>query len=187
MANSAPRWFERPLTVHDLDELPEDDSTRYEVIDGELHMSPFPFVPHQRVATRLLLVLGAHLEKNPVGEVFTSNTKVVLAETTGVGPDLVYLANEHMDQLRVDGIYGPPDLVVEVTSSKPGLDRVIKHRKYAEARVPHYWIINPDARTLEAFELAGDRYDLAATVRSDEAFSPKLFPGLTIPLARLFR
>jgi Uma2 family endonuclease len=186
MATAVPQWFERPLTVRDLDDLPEDDQVRYEVIDGELYMSPFPFVPHQRAATNLLIILGSYLEQHPIGQVFISNTKVVLDELTGVGPDLVFIAEKHLGGLKRDGFYGPPDLMVEVTSSKPKLDRVIKYRKYASAGIPNYWIIDPDARTLEAFQLKGKNYVLRKTARDSETFSPKLFPGLSIALSRLW-
>ena len=186
MANAAPEWFERPLTHKDLDDLPEDDRFRYEVIDGELYVAPFPFITHQRVVTQLLLVIGAYLEAHPIGEVFTSNTKVVLDENTGVGPDLVYISRERLADLKKDGFYGPPDLMVDVTSSKPNLDRVLKHRKYARSGVPHYWIIAPEARTVEAFVLKSRRYKRVALVKDSETFSPALFPGLAIPLARLW-
>ena len=88
--------------------------------------------------------------------------------------------------VREDGIYGPPDLMVEVTSSKPNLDRVVKYRKYASAGVRSYWIIDPDARTLDAFELRGDRYERVAEAKGDETFEPALFPGLAIPLVDLW-
>src|ERR1700709_1051690 len=94
MANAAPQWFERPLTHHDLDDLPEDDRFRSEVIDRELYVAPFPFLAHQTTCTRLLVLIATYLEAHPVGEVFTSNTKVVLDDFTGVGPDLVYVARE---------------------------------------------------------------------------------------------
>jgi Uma2 family endonuclease len=187
MATAAPQqWFERPLTHRDLDDLPEDDHVRYEVIDGELYMAPFPFIPHQQVATALVAILWAYLKQHPVGRVFTSGTKVVLGEPTGVGPDLVYVARENIGMVRGDGIYGPPDLMVEITSSKPNLDRVVKYRKYAASGVRQYWIIDPDARTLEVFELRSKRYRKTAALKDSETFTPALFPGLVIPLAELW-
>lgn len=187
MATAVPQaWFDRPLTHRDLDDLPEDEHVRYEVIDGELYMAPFPFIPHQRAATKLLLLLGLYLEEHPIGEIFTSGTKVVLGDPTGVGPDLVYVSRAKAASVRPDGIFGAPDLMVEVTSSKPNLDRVVKYREYAAAGVRHYWIIDPGAQSLEAFELRGKRYELAASAKKDETFSPALFPGLVIPLAKLW-
>ena len=187
MAAAAPQaWHERPLTHRDLDDLPEDDRVRYEVIDGELYMASFPFIPHQRVATALVAILWAYLKQRPIGQVFLMNTKVVLDEPTGVGPDMVYVAREHLGTIQDDGIYGAPDLMVEVTSSKPNLDRVVKYRKYAASGVKNYWIIDPYARTLEAYELSGTRYERVADAEGDETFEPALFPGLAIPLSDLW-
>jgi Uma2 family endonuclease len=187
MATAAPQqWYERPLTHRDLDDLPEDDGVRYEVIDGELYMAPFPFISHQQVATALGAILWAYLKEHPIGRVFTSNTKVVLGEPTGVGPDVVYVSRANMGTVRKDGIYGPPDLMVEVTSSKPNLDRVVKYRKYASSGVRNYWIIDPDARTVDVFELRAKRYKRVAAVKDDETFATALFPGLVIPLAELW-
>ncbi len=187
MATAAPaEWYERPLTHRDLDDLPEDDRVRYEVIDGEFYMAPFPFIAHQQAVTALVVILWAYLKQHPIGRVLTSNTKVVLDELTGVGPDVVYVTRENMGTVREDGIYGPPDLMVEVTSSKPNLDRVVKYRKYASAGVRSYWIIDPPARTLEVFELSGKRYKKAVAVKDGEAFAPAMFPGLVISLAELW-
>lgn len=178
--------YTRRLTVKDLDELPEVEGQRYELIDGELYVSPFPFVPHQRLVTRLVGMLYAYLEEHPIGEVFTSNLKVVLDEESGVGPDVVYIANERLSSLQPDGLYGPPDLAIEVTSTKPNLDRIIKFRKYASSGVAHYWIVSPEARTIEAFELGKKRYGKPTIARERGVFEPKLFPGLAIDLSRLF-
>jgi Uma2 family endonuclease len=174
-------------TVRDLDALPEDDALRYELIDGTLYTTTFQLMAHQEVIPPLLGMLWQHVENHALGEVLTSGTKVVLDDRTAVGPDLIFISREQSEGAREDGFYGSPALVVEVTPPVADVERIIKHRKYAEARVPHYWIIDPDACTLEAFELSGDRYELAASVKGDETFSPKLFPGLVIPLARLFR
>jgi Uma2 family endonuclease len=186
MTTEVPRWFERPLTHRDLDDLPENDGHRYEVIDGELYVASFEPVAHQRVATQLVAVLGSYLHEHPIGEVFTVNTKVVLDETTAVGPDLLYIARENWKGLHEDGFYGAPDLLVEVTSSKPEIDRVLKHRKYAASGVANYWIADPDTQTLEAFELSGGTYVLQASHKVHETFAPKLFPGLTIPLQEVW-
>jgi Uma2 family endonuclease len=111
---------------------------------------------------------------------------VVLDEPSGVGPDLVFISNARMGGMRQDGFYGAPDLVIEVLSSKPQLDRFVKLNKYAKAGVPHYWIVDPDQRRLDAYRLEGARYALAAEHTQQESFQPELFPGLTIQLQDLW-
>jgi Uma2 family endonuclease len=78
-------------------------------------------------------------------------------------------------------------LVVEILSpTTHRTDRVTKAQLYAKHQIPHYWVVDPDQRTLEAYELVIDHYDLAASARDAEVFAPSLFPGLSIPLADLW-
>ena len=175
----------RPLTHRDLDDTP-DDGSRWEVIDGILHVTPFPSVAHQRAATRLTSLLDVYVRAAGVGEVFTAGLKVVLDEPSGVGPDVVFVATARLDGLRDDGFYGAPDLVVEVLSSKPGLDRFVKFQKYATAGVVHYWIVDPVGRELTAYRLEAGQFRLVAEVRGAATFQPELFPGLSIALSELW-
>jgi len=177
--------IEHQLTQRDLDDTP-DDGNRYEVIDGELHVSPFPTPAHQRVIAALVSLLRSHVRPRALGEVFPAGLKVVLDEPSGVGPDLVYVAQPRLENMREDGYYGAPDLLVEVLSSKPGLDRFVKFRKYARAGVPHYWIVDPRERRLDAYRLDGGQYALEAELAGEVTFEPALFPGLLIPLAELW-
>lgn len=173
------------LTHRDLDDTP-DDGNRWEVIDGELHVSPQPTPAHQNAVTRLTTVLDTHARAHSLGKVFASAIKVVLDQPTGVGPDLVFISNARLDGLQDDGFYGAPDLIVEVVSSKPALDRIVKRDKYARAGVPHYWIVDPVRRTLEAYKLDGAKYGLPRELVGADRFEPELFPGLVIGLDELW-
>jgi len=174
-----------PMTHRDLDDTP-DDGNRYEVIDGELHVTPFPTTGHQKVVTELLFLLRLHVGEEGLGDVFVSGLKVVLDEHTGVGPDLVYIATEQAGGLRRDGYHGPPALVVEVLSSKPTLDTKVKRGTYARAGIRHHWIVDPEERILREYCLEGTEYVVRAEVRDDDEFRPELFPRLAIPLGRLW-
>ena len=173
------------LTHRDLDHTP-DDGNRYEVIDGVLHVTPFPSYAHQHAQAELFAAIKRHIDAHDLGRVFAAGLKVVLDEPTGVGPDLVYVSAARMDDMRDDGYHGPPDLLVEILSSKPQLDRYVKLRKYASAGVTHYWIVDPAQRILSAYRLDGGAYRLVAEPGRDEVFEPELFPGLRIPLALLW-
>jgi Uma2 family endonuclease len=63
---------------------------------------------------------------------------------------------------------------------------VTKAQLYAKHNVPNYWLIDPDQRTLEAYELVIDHYDLATSARDAEVFAPSLFPALSIQLSDLW-
>jgi Uma2 family endonuclease len=184
-ASHEPDPYGRALTHQDLAHTP-DDGNIYEIIDGELYVTPFPSVSHQQVVTQLTGVLNQHVRREGLGRVFTAGLKVVLDEPTGVGPDIVFISQARMDGLRPDGYYGVPELVVEVLSSKPALDQHVKKHKYARAGIPHYWIVDPDLRRLLAYRLEGRAYRLLAEHEAQDVFRPELFPGLDIELAQLW-
>ena len=98
----------------------------------------------------------------------------------------MYISTARLGGLREDGFYGAPDLIVEVVSSRPALDRLLKRDKYGRAGVPHYWIVDPARRTLEEYLLEGDRYALPRELSGAEVFQPVLFPGLSIELQDLW-
>ncbi len=175
----------RPMTQRDLDDTPE-DGNKYEVIDGELHMTPFPTVAHQYATGQLYTALNNHIRARRLGRVYPPGLKVVLDEPTGVGPDIVFISEARLDSLREDGYYGAPDLVVEVLSSKPALDRIVKRNKYERAGIPHYWIVDPVERLLTAYKLDGEKYRIVARCAGEALFEPEIFPGLVIPLTDLW-
>jgi Uma2 family endonuclease len=175
----------RPLTHHDLEETPE-DGNRYEVIDGALFVSPFPTYPHQRAQSVLHVALANHARAHSLGEVFGSGLKVVLDLATGVGPDLVFVTTARMVDMREDGFHGVPDLIVEVVSSRPGLDRIVKLGKYASAGVPHFWLVDPKERSIEELILTGGRYVRGAHAGSEGAFTPSFPSGFSLESRELW-
>lgn len=175
------------LTYADYCGLP-DDGLRYEIVDGWLFSEPSPRRAHQEVTGNLYVMLRAHVDAPGLGKVFIAPFDVILDQDTVVVPDLVFVARDRLGIVAERGVEGAPDLVVEVLS--PGTarrDRVRKLNAYARHGVRHYWLMDPEARTLEAFDLAEGAYRLAAAVGGDEAFRPGLFPGLVISLGELWR
>jgi Uma2 family endonuclease len=164
-----------------------DDGNRYEVIDGELFVTPPPVFAHQFSSVELCGTIWHYLKDHPLGNIVSAPIGLRLDEGTGIQPDLVYVANEHRSIITERGIEGVPDLVVEVLSpSTRSRDRGIKLRRYAAAGVPHYWIVDPRGRTLEAHQLGEDGYGQPAVYRAGTVFQPSLFPGLEIRLDALF-
>lgn len=175
------------LTWEDYCALP-DDGLRYEVIEGVLFGEPSPRRAHQQVAANLLMILRAHVREHGLGEVFIAPFDVILDRGTVVVPDLVFVARERAGIVTERAVEGPPDLIAEILS--PGTarrDRVAKLHAYARHGVAHYWLVDPEAGTLEALELVEGGYRVAAAVGGDETFTPRLFPGLEIPLQELWR
>ena len=165
-----------------------DDGNRYEVIDGELYLTPPPIVIHQRGGGRLYLVIGKYLDEHPIGEVFMAPIGVTLDGANGLQPDIVYVSNERRGVIKERGIEGVPDLVVEVLSpSTEARDRGVKWRRYAAAGVPNYWLLAPRTLSLEVYALADAGYEPVGTHGPGSVFSPVLFPGLEISIDALWR
>src|SRR5438876_5388267 len=77
----------------DIWDTPE-NGKRYEVIDGDLYVSPPPVPRHQGAVVELLWRIRAYLEQRPLGRVFVAPIGLVLDDENGVQPDLVYVSRE---------------------------------------------------------------------------------------------
>ncbi len=175
------------LTYDDYCELPN-DRNRYEILDGELSVTPAPRIKHQTVLGNLHRLLANYVVANQFGTIFIAPTDVILAPTTVVQPDLIFIGNDRRGIVTERAVEGAPTLVVEILSpTTQRTDRETKAQLYAKYGVPHYWISDPDQQTMEAYELAGDQYKLVAKAQYAEVFTPSLFPGLSIQLADLWR
>jgi Uma2 family endonuclease len=174
------------FTYRDYAALPA-DGRRHELHDGELSVTPAPAPRHQRVARNLLLQIHAHVARQHCGEVIQSPIDLILSETTVVQPDLVYLEARALGSLTARGIETPPALVAEVLS--PGtaqIDRGVKRDLYARHRIAHYWIVDPEARRIEAYELAAEGYRLAAALEGAAPASLPPFADLTLDPAAIW-
>ncbi len=177
---------DKTWTYDDYAALP-DDGNRYEVIEGELVMAPAPRVSHQRCSGNLYFILRQHVESHRLGEVLAAPCDVVLDKRNVLQPDLIFISNARAEVVTELNLQGAPDLAVEILSpSSLRRVRVQKMRIYARHGVPHLWLIDAQARTLEEFVLDGSTYRLASTGEGDETFHPALFPGLDIPLKEVW-
>jgi Uma2 family endonuclease len=174
----------RRVTYEDYRHFP-DDGKRYEILDGEIHMTPAPSPADQYASKSLQRILETHFEGQRKCLVFAAPIDVILANEDVVQPDLVVVRDG--PQISARGVEGPPHVLVEILSpSRPEYDRTTKAHRYAERGVPHYWIVDPDARLLECFRLEHGIYRLAASGRDRDEVTVSTFDGLTVPLADLW-
>jgi Uma2 family endonuclease len=172
--------------AEDIWDTPE-DGNRYEVIDGQLYMTPPPILEHQGASGVLQRHLSVYVHERRLGKVYAAPLGVVLDEENGLQPDLVYVSNSRLGILSRRGIEGAPDLVVEILSpSTRSRDRGVKMRRYAAAGVPHYWLVDPRTRALEAYRSTRQGYEHIGTYGPGSVFRPELFPGLEIPIDDLW-
>jgi Uma2 family endonuclease len=174
------------LTFEQFRQLP-DDGKRYELVRGEVHLTPSPTTKHQIIMQRLAWSLALYLSKKPLGRLLFAPLDVRLSLDTALQPDLLFVANAQAAIIQEDYIRGTPDLVVEILSpSTAAHDRATKLPLYAEAGVGEMWIIDPQAQTVEILKLQGNKYLVEAALAGSRALTSTCFPGWELPLPDLF-
>ena len=186
--HSRPRSGSRgTFTVDDYMKLEWPPGKRYELLDGELVSTPAPRRKHQDIVLDLGALLKAHVKGRGLGAVFIAPFDVVLSNVTVCQPDVLFVSAARGSIVTDANVQGAPDLAVEVLSTSGARDRVVKRRLYEEAGIAHYWLIDPDEKTIEEFVLEGGRYRQGACLDlKDAEFRPALFPDLAIGLEKLF-
>ena len=174
------------FTYEEYRTLPE-NGRQYQVIDGDLIMSPAPKTWHQKVLLRILFALMDFLRSRRCGEVFCAPLDLILSEENVVQPDIVYISNERRGIIFRDGLRGTPDLCVEILSpSNRDLDLNAKRLLYAKYGLPELWIVDPDANTLMLYRLQEDcQAPLKVLGANDTLTSPSL-PGFSLALSAVF-
>jgi len=165
---------EQPVTYDDYAAMP-DDGNRYEIINGVLEMmSPGSMTIHQTVSRELLFILLQSCRSEY--EIYYAPFDVILSRTTVLQPDIIMIHRSRLEIVKKHGVEGAPDLVVEILSpSTRKRDKVVKAAAYAKHQVSEYWLVDPEARTLEQYRLDGEHYEWVQTYEEDDrVFSDKL-------------
>jgi Uma2 family endonuclease len=151
--------LKRHWTAADRDDLP-DDGQRYEVIDGELFVTPAPTLRHQLAAGLIYQLLAEYCRRARTGVAVVAPADVLFSDARVVEPDVfVMLLDAGRNPERVDA--RRLLLAVEVLSpSTARADRVAKRTLYREEGVPEYWIVDLDARTIERSTPADPRVEV---------------------------
>ncbi len=174
------------LTYEDFCALP-DDGRRYEILGGDLYISPLPEEPHQNVVLNLGAILREHVRRNGLGKVYVAPFDVVLGENDIVEPDVIFVSTIRRPKLVKGRIRGAPDLLVEVLSpSSVNRDSRDKRNLYARCGVDWYWIIDPERQTVVELRLIDNAYAVVSETNDPGPFCPELFPGLRIDLPELW-
>lgn len=179
------------LTPYDqLLALPENQVG--EIIGGQLHAQPRPAGPHAAAE----LSLGARIsypfrfgEGGPGGWWILPEPEIHFVRDTEIAvPDLAGWRRERMPTIPRDHRFeAVPDWVCEILSpSTAQKDRALKLPLYARYGVAHAWLVDPLARTLEAFELRDDHWLLLGAIREDDPVCFPPFAAVTFSLADLW-
>ncbi|KAA3597187.1 MAG: Uma2 family endonuclease [Calditrichaeota bacterium] len=165
------------------------DENRYEVINGELRKMtpPAPSLFHQRQSRKLEFLLIKFTEENNLGEVFNAPIDVIFDVKTSLQPDLVFVAKENSEMLQKRGIFGSPDLIVEIIS--PSSLRMDKHTKFAlyeKFKVKEYWLVDPKNEAIEVFSLEKNKYKLFSIACEKGKVNSKLLKGFEVEVTEIF-
>ena len=157
-----------------------DDGRRYELLEGDLLVSPSPNRRHQRIVHNLVRVLGP-VEDAGLGEVYSAPFDVVFDRHTVFEPDVMFIRTERLGILTERNVSGAPDLVVEVLSeSTRDADLGGKLRAYGKHGVGEYWAVDPDANTVQVFRRDAEGFVDQGTFRVSDELE---FLGATLKVA----
>jgi Uma2 family endonuclease len=172
-------------TYKDYAKTPDD--VRYQLIDGELILSPSPTFYHQHISGAMFVELRTWAVSSGTGKVVCAPMDVYLTETDTVQPDILFISTERIHIVEDRYVRGAPDLVVEILSpSTSRLDLGAKMELYALHGVPHYWIVDPDTRTARTPRLEAGDYAEVANFTDNDVLTSDAFPGLGIDLGQVF-
>jgi Uma2 family endonuclease len=174
------------MTVDEWAELPED--VEGELVDGVLVEEEMPSAIHETVVAWLLVLLNAYFTPRG-GFAFASGLKLAVSVRRGRLADITCYAPGKKPQAR-GAVRVPPDVLVEVVSPAPSderRDRIDKPDDYAAFGVRYYWLVDPELRSFEVWELGADgRYVRACSATSGKVDRVPGCDGLVVDVDALW-
>ena len=177
------------FSYDDYKSLPESETKRYELLEGELALVPSPSWLHQSILRLLFKYLDSFIEARGLGEVRFAPVDVVLSDEDVVQPDLLFIAQDQLGIISEEAVRGAPDLVVEILAPATAQrDRTYKRTLYARHGVKEYWLVDPESKTVEVLKLGRRGYERAGLYKEKggEALESPLLPGLRMPVDEIF-
>ncbi len=178
------RW-----TVDDLESLPE-SSDRFEIINGDLHVTRAPHWKHQDVAGAIYAELRTWSQQSQLGKpVFTPG--IIFSPSDAVIPDVVWASNERIGTLidEAGHFTGAPELIIEVLSKSQtdkDRDRKYKLKLYSVEGVGEYWIVDREQELIEIFRRDNGVLVKAITLYTKDILTSPLLPDFSCSVASLF-
>ena len=173
-----------PATIDDLLQCPE-DGRKYELVDGEIVVSPTGF-RHAEVVTKIVLIIATFLEEFPVGRVLADNLGIAFPNGNLRSPDVTFVSYGKLPREQSPEGFGEfiPDLAVEVLSPHDSLKQVgQKIGEFLECGVPLVWLVDPSRKTVTAYRSLSETEQLSAAGIITAA---PVLPGFSCPVSRFF-
>jgi Uma2 family endonuclease len=174
------------MTPEEFERIPEGPPF-FDYIRGEAIELNKPTGRHQDIEHELTHALKLCVRSRNSGRIY-HNIDVKLPTRDWVGPDIVFIAKEHIDRYDEEkgDLYGAPDLVVEISSpSTVAYDRIEKLDLYCQSEVPWVWLVDQDSLGIEEYRWTAEGYLRVSGALAGQVFKPKLFAGLEVDLRTL--
>ena len=173
-------------TYQDYLDLP-DDGKRYEVIHGELVMTPAPYTFHQIVSGNLEYELRTFVKKEKSGKVFYAPVDVLLSENNVLQPDILFISKERSNIITEKNIAGAPDLIIEIISpSSAYYDLLEKKEIYEKFGVQEYWIVDPKKQRVEIYVNHDNQFELNQRLDSKGTLKSRVLAGFEMSVEQIF-
>jgi Uma2 family endonuclease len=177
--------IEKRATIEDYERLPE--GAPYQLIAGELIMTPSPTPFHQSISMNLSIVLGSFIKRNKLGVLMAAPLDIYLSEEDVFQPDFIFIQADRAQGIRKDKLRIIPDLVIEVLSpSTAYYDFTRKKEMYCAHGVTEYWIVDPEAETIEIMLKHGEIYRTEQLLHKADTLESPMFPGFSMKIEDVF-
>jgi Uma2 family endonuclease len=175
------------FTYKDYKNLPESETKRYELLEGELVMVPSPTTYHQRISWNLERILGDFVAKHDLGVIYDAPLDVVFSQEDVAQPDILFISNAHSQIITDENIQGAPDLIIEILSPATGeRDRTYKRTLYARHGVREYWIVDPADKSIEVTTLSERGFKTVQVYKMGQTLRSPLLKGFSLKLKEIF-
>jgi len=173
------------ITADELERMPDDDSVRIELDEGELISMPPAGGDHGYCGSEILSLLINFVKQHRLGRVYTAETGFRLSPGTVRAPDVAFVRAERLLSVHRRGfLNGAPDLAIEIFSPSDNVRQLMrKTKQYFAAGCHTVWIVYPEQREVNVLEASGADRLLGA---SDTIDAPELLPGFSATVAEFF-
>ncbi|QEC52093.1 putative restriction endonuclease [Anseongella ginsenosidimutans] len=155
-----------PFSVMDIfKQLPE-STRRFHALKNILVVEPAPVYAHQDILGSINYELYSYVRRHKLGKVLVSPVDVYLNEEHVFQPDILFISNRRLPVINKKGIFGAPDLIVEILSpSTAKYDRGQKKDIYERCGVSEYWLVDPETCVSEGFHLKNGSFQALPAAR----------------------
>jgi len=173
------------ITAAELEQLPDDDSVRIELDEGELITMPPAGMDHGNYEIEIGRLLANFVRMHDLGKVYGAETGFRLTADTVRAPDAAFVRKQRLADVHRQGFgRGAPDLAVEVFSPSDSVRQLMrKVKQYFAAGCHTVWIVYPDRREIQILEATGTDRLLGS---ADTLEAPELLPGFSAPVNAIF-